>query len=438
MPNLMLRSHATVAPHCGLASGPELEVLFARFAVTPEFRNGQLPPRIDAAMRITAITTIGHNVGDDFVREGIFHLLKQAFGSVQATSVHKHLPITARPEWEWVHTSACCRLLARLPGIWRLNLRNRLDRSLPLNERTDKILNCDLLVQCGAPVYWLHGTNSCGNSEWYEPLIRRRWVRVRDRVPLINLAGGSCQTYGSDGAEFEGASETLAFIREFYDSCRLTTLRDVLAGKILKMAGRDAPVLPCTSIFARFALRIEPQAPQYVVLNYMRMGGHYRFSNGPGPAVWAGIFRDFVNQLPSKEDYVFACHTRAEMKEVHQLFPGFKIFWSADYRDYLKFFAQAKYGIVNRVHAAFAMASFGRPSLVIGNDSRARMSDLLGLKTVFVDEVTTAMLLEERERLGHSWRDYAGTASKLQLDAEQAYLKLLRQALVQQQLNYVT
>ncbi len=40
--------------------------------------------------------------------------------------------------------------------------------------------------------------------------------------------------------------------------------------------------------------------------------------------------------------------------------------------EYLRFYSRAKFGILNRVHGAFAMASFGRPSIVIGNDSRAK------------------------------------------------------------------
>jgi len=380
-------------------------------------------------MRIAAITTVRHNVGDDFVREGIFHLLKQVFPSAQVVSVHKHLPITARPEWDWVYSSGFCRLLDYIPGLSGLGVTRRLDCRLPVNRRTDRILNSDLLVQCGAPVYWLHGMNSCAYNEWYEPLIRRRWSQVRGRVPLLNLGGGSCQAYQSDGSEFAGASETLAYIREFCDSCRVTVLRDPLAGKILEMAGRTAPVLPCPSIFARFAVSLVPQTPQYVVLNYMPTGGHYVYGKGTGVDAWEEAFRAFVRGLPRNEEYRFVCHNQAELAAARRLFPEIPAFWSSDYRDYLKFFAGAKFGILNRVHAAFAMASFGRPSFVVGNDSRARMSEMIGLKNGFVGDVTTARLEEEFERLHSSWIHFAAGMDRLQSDTEQAYLKVLRDAL---------
>jgi hypothetical protein len=380
-------------------------------------------------MRIAAITTVNHNVGDDFVREGILYLLSRILPDLDVLQVHKHLPITARPECEWLYTGGYCRLLDRVPGLSGLVATNRLDHVLPLNTRTDKILTCDLLVQCGAPVYWLHGTNSCAQSEWYEPLIRRRWSMVRDRVPFLNLAGGACQAFGSDGSEFDDAGKTLEFIREFYDDCLVTTLRDTLASKILQTAGRVAPVLPCTSIFARFGVHIEPQTPGYVALNYMRTGGHYRFGKRQNPDVWENRFCDFVKQLPSDEKYVFICHSRSELKEANRLFPSHKTLWSKDYRDYLKFYAHAKYGIFNRVHAALALASFGRPSLVVGSDSRASMCETVGLKSVFVDDATLAVLIEEFQRLGQTWPGYSPVLGKLQLEAEHTYLELLKEPL---------
>lgn len=380
-------------------------------------------------MRITAITTVRHNVGDDFVRQGILHLLTQVVPGRQIVLVHKHLPITARPEWEWVYTSGVCRLLDRVPGISGLGVTRRFDARMPLNARTDRILNCDLLVQCGAPVYWLHGTNSCAQNEWYEPLIRRRWNLVRDHVPFLNLAGGSCQSYHSDGSEFETANETLAYVREFFDACRLTTLRDPLAAKILGMAGRSAPVLPCASIFARFGLGIEPQSPQYVALNYMPTGGHYVFGQQSEVNAWEKTFSSFVRQLPPHEDYRLVCHNRAELAEARRLFPEVQAFWSSNYRDYLTFFASAKYGILNRIHAAFALASFGRPSFVVGNDSRARMSEMISLKHAFVGEVTTAQLIAEFERLRSTWGGYAEGMNRLQRDTQQSYVQALRAAL---------
>jgi hypothetical protein len=380
-------------------------------------------------MRITTITTLNHNVGDDFVREGILYLLRKVIPNAEISNVHKHIPLTTRPEWEWLYTHGVCRWIDRIPRISALGVTRRLDSLLPLNCKTDKILNCELLVQSGAPVYWLHGGASCAGNEWFDPLIRRRWCSVREHVPFISLAGGACQAYNSDGSEFEASIPTLAYIREFFDACRITTLRDPLAAKILSSADRKASVLPCTSIFARIGLGIEPEPPKYIALNYMPMGGHYVYKRGQSGDVWENTFREFVKQLPSDEEYHLVCHNRAELAEARRLFPRLQTFWSPNYRDYLRFFARAKFGIFNRVHAAFALASFGRPSLVAGNDSRARMAHMIGLKDAFVGDLNTVQLIAEFERLRSSWHTYSNTMSQLQFESENAYVLALRNAL---------
>jgi hypothetical protein len=379
-------------------------------------------------MKISAITTVSHNVGDDFVREGVLHLLSCIYPECLISLIHKHQPITARPEWEWLYHSGISGLIDRLPGSAQLGLLARLDRALPLKNNTDRILDCNLLVQCGAPVYWLHGSVSCAQSEWYNPLIRRRWSSVRSKVPFLNLAGGSCQTYNSDGSEFVGADETLAFIREFFDDCRLTTLRDELAGKILRTAGRSATILPCASIFARIGLGIETKEPSVVALNYMPKGGHYKLEATFDSVSWERRFTEFVRRLPEEHDYVFVCHNLSELSEAKRLFPGHRFFWSKDFKDYLYFFSTVKFGIFNRVHAAFALGSFGRPSFVIGNDSRARMCDMIKLRHGFVGDVTTVSLTCEFERLHETWSHYEPVMSKIQQETKTAYLQLIRES----------
>ena len=54
-------------------------------------------------MIVTFITTIDHNVGDDFVREGIKYLLRQIFKGKELSFqyIHKHSPITVRHGFEF-------------------------------------------------------------------------------------------------------------------------------------------------------------------------------------------------------------------------------------------------------------------------------------------------------------------------------------------------
>jgi hypothetical protein len=161
----------------------------------------------------------------------------------------------------------------------------------------------------------------------------------------------------------------------------------------------------------------------------MPMGGHYAYGSELAGTVWEKAFTDFVKKLPPDEEYRLVCHSRAELAVARRLFPEMKVFWSSDYRDYLAFFAGAKYGILNRVHAAFALASFGRPSFVVGSDSRAQMSEIIGLRHAFVGDVTVARLTVESERLRSNWGAYSEGMIRLQSETELAYLEALREAL---------
>jgi len=380
-------------------------------------------------MNVTFITTVHHNVGDDFVREGIVHLLKKVLGSFHIELIHKHLPITARPECDWFYPGPVAGWIERLPGPSALGISKRLDL-IALNPATDRVLSADLLIQSGAPVYWLHGANSCASTEWYAPLIERRWAEAgASRIPLMNLAAGTCQAYPSDGHEFTQSPETLEHIRKFSRLCCVTTLRDQLSAKVLAHAGVAAPVLPCTSIFARRGLGFEPASPEYVALNYMPAGGHYTFGQDINPAKWEETFAAFARWVAKQTRCVLVCHNKKEHLAARRILPEIETFYSEDHAKMLRFYSGARFGILNRVHGAFAIASYNRPSIVIGTDSRACMAEMIGLKHYFVSDMTLGLLQAEYKRLDSERMLYPELFGKIAARAEQEYSALLEQAM---------
>ncbi len=71
------------------------------------------------------MTTVGKNVGDDFIREGIRSILDDAIGAYEPYYVNKHdLTTLGRPLMDEI-------------GVV-----------------SDKFEAADLLVQAGAPVFW--------------------------------------------------------------------------------------------------------------------------------------------------------------------------------------------------------------------------------------------------------------------------------------------
>lgn len=360
-------------------------------------------------MKIAFITTLNHNVGDDFVREGILFLLAKRFGEVSHFNIHKHAPVTVRKHFEWLRSYQLSRLLDLLP----------------LSPIHDKVLAANILVQSGAPVYWCHPKSHCADNEWYRPLIQRRYLKVKNRVHFLNLAAGTCQKYYSDGSEFSNCKKCYTYIKEMFALSAITTIRDQLAQKVLNSLGLEAPVLPCPSIYARDRLSIPAEEPRYVCLNYMYMGGHYDFDQNIDRNRWEMTFKAFYNSIKNKCHCVFVCHNTEELKDANRIAPEAKKFFSKDYRNYLRLYAHAMCGVVNRVHSGFAIASFGRPAFVIGTDTRASMAAEIRLRYEFVENVDVARLLDELDFLKAGADHYADLFEEIKRKSFSGYQQAL-------------
>lgn len=338
--------------------------------------------------RVCLISTENHNVGDDFVREGILCLLREVLGGFEAKVIHKHFPATTRGgPWTWVD-----QLTRGVPNRfdWRSRL-SRLADLLPLKAAKDKILGSDLVVQCGAPVYWKNQWSTCARTEWFAPLIEKRWHQIQTRVPLLNLGAGSCQAWGSDGAEIVADAGCHAFIDRFTRWSSLTTVRDVLAQRVLRQCGHEVPLLPCPSIFAPGSQGLPGSgAAEYVALNYMPLGGHYDLA-GHGDVArqhWEDVFCATAREIARHQDCLLICHDRAELAAAERLLPELPRFHSTAWRDYLRAYSRCRIAVVNRVHGAVVTAAMGRRVLLTGNDTRLLMAaEVPGITVLPLHEV---------------------------------------------------
>jgi hypothetical protein len=285
------------------------------------------------------------------------------------------------------------------------------------------VLDADILVQCGAPVYWCHkiGGGHCCDNEWYIPLIKRRFLKNKN-TRLLNIAAGTCQKYNSDGSEF--CERCNNYIREFYNFSIITTARDTLAKIVLSKVGIDIPIIPCSSIFAVDEYGLQNEGEEYIVMNYMRGGAHYTFGQKIDFQRWENEFKRFYFKLKEKEKIIVSCHNQKEVSEILEMDPEADIFYKKDdYLAYMKFYSKAKFGIMNRVHGAFLMASYGKPSIVIGNDSRAKMVEEIGLKHYFVNDVDFNLLMREYKSLKTGGNDYGKKFKSIKKKAFNNYMK---------------
>jgi hypothetical protein len=326
-------------------------------------------------------------VGDDFVRDGIKYLLKCYFKDkrILYQYVHKHTPVTVRKGFEKVRS---------------LKVSERVEKYIPKLLTPDKIRNADIIIQSGAPLYWFHSEkNASYKNEWFTPLIEERFKKARKKKILLNIGVGSCQQYHSDGREFFSSPHFIEFVTNFYNLCNLTTVRDELSFQLLSKLKLSTFKLPCPSIFSSDFNGIDRQKGEYLVLNYMPMGGHYDFGKDIDISRWEKTFESFYDRIKANEKIVFACHDEKEVLAARSLFPDAELFFSKNYVDYVALYSNAKFGIVNRVHAGFQLASNLKPSMIIGSDSRAKMAKEIGIESFFVNEVDVDLLLLKYRQL---------------------------------------
>lgn len=366
--------------------------------------------------KICFITTIKHNVGDDFVREGIIYLLSKLIDIDSVELIHKHSPITSIYGLEWLRSPLASKIF--YPATKLIGAR-------------DRTLDADLLIQSGAPVYWCHKTGEhCADNEWFSPLLRDRFLKNRRSRKFLNIAGGSCQRYHSDGSEVLNCPRCKSYITEFFDASNLTLLRDSLAQKMLNFAGRSADVLPCTSLFARDRHSINPKNGSYIVVNFMENGGHYTFGQNIDTAAWRKNFITITERLTALGRVVIACHSPAEENLAKAAFPTIERFLVPNnYIEFMKFYSGARMGIVNRVHAGFMLASLGKPATIIGNDSRALMIKSLGLDSYYVEDVDKWTIDNIIFNLFSREKYYPDEAEFIRENSRIKYLEKLSQAL---------
>ena len=199
---------------------------------------------------------------------------------------------------------------------------------------------------------------------------------------------------------------------------------------MLKLSGRDAQVLPCTSIFARDNINIDIGKGDYIVVNYMENGGHYTFGQKISSTKWYNNFSKIVEKLEPYGRVIAACHDKKEMQIAEKIAPNIeKYILPNNYMEYMRFYSRARFGIVNRVHAGFMMASFGRPCAVIGNDSRALMMKNLQLPTYFVEDVNSVLIDTIIHDLLEQEDSYRSIIEEIRVKARTSYTEKITKAL---------
>ncbi len=183
--------------------------------------------------------------------------------------------------------------------------------------------------------------------------------------------------------------------------------------------------------FREGPLGLTPQPGEFVVINCMENGGHYTFGQAIDGARWRRQFQDIAQLVKKMGRVVVACHNKEEERLAKMLVPDLERFLVPnDHLEFMKFYARARFGVVNRVHAGFMMASFGKPVAVIGNDSRARMIESLSLQSHFVGDIESESIEKVVESVSAREFSYSDEVDAIRSESRREYLRVLEAALL--------
>lgn len=344
-------------------------------------------------MRIGLITTLSTNIGDDLIRRGICILLQEIFKTqkIEFISINKHYPLTVYPGWHPIHFSKIVHRLPRV-GAQTFSLIENVTSKLGLSFFD----SCDLIIQCGAPVLW----PGCHKCEWAEPLWHHVIGRLHQRIPVINIAAGSCYPWENQPDDITDTKDR-EFLQKILGYCKLTTARDMLAQRLCTHLGTKTPFLPCTA-FLSAGLQtnnIQSDNEGVVLINYMDGGGHFEWNQKIDPSIWEKTIKTLINRLKPRHKLAFLCHNESEYIVSQNLDPTIFCFWPKTPDEYFNTVLNAKAAICNRMHASIALASLGIPSVAVCTDTRLMMVDAIGLPNFFVSDVTVDLLEDQIENL---------------------------------------
>jgi hypothetical protein len=347
------------------------------------------------------LTTLGVNVGDEFIRNGIRSVLDRSGISYSPLYINKHDTLS-------LHNGA-----------------EDEDQTV-----VNKFDACDLFIQSGAPVYWnlKNGSNSL-TSEWHKWVWMDRLLATNEqRGPIFaNLGAGSCQSWEGGPEHFLSNQDCVEFARHAFARARVTTVRDPLAKEILDSLECPAEALPCPALLAAARWTTVPTRPGVIGVNWMPLGSHYDIDGRFPYESWGAHVREMLKGLRELGRLWFIAHDTVEIKFQEQLLePGERIFYSTAWRDYLDVYGACALVIANRVHGAVAAAGFGVPSVILGNDTRARIGEYLGLSIYRSGFTQPGTVIQRASELMADRQEESARLLALRKTTSDRYLELLQ------------
>ncbi len=354
-------------------------------------------------MKVGLITTLDTNIGDDFIREGILSALEESVShKIEYIYVNKHIPCDIYPPAHPI------RWTKHLPKGRRTA--TRLTDNLLHSFKGSRFETCDLIIQCGAPVFF----NRCARVEWSKIVWEHVLCRLADHIPILNLAAGSCYPWEKIPATTADLIEQdRLFIEKITKACALTMVRDPLSKSLLDEMNLEVHQEVCSAFLAARRYQKPTAKPQFVFFNYMKGGGHFDFGQQIDADQWEQTMRTVIEQVRKKHPVAFICHNKLEFDLAGEMFSDVPRFLPRTVEEYFNLASLGLTGVFNRMHAAVAFGGLGIPSIAVGADTRMNMVRELGVPVYYVKEVNADILIHDLENLLESRNEEAVRLKKL-------------------------
>jgi hypothetical protein len=369
-------------------------------------------------VRIGLVTTIDTNIGDALIRDGICSVLKRCLPGrdLDFVLVNKHDPLSVYPR---LHPAQGARLTRHLPR-GKARAYNAIE-AVASRLGMSRFDGCDMIVQCGTPVLW----PGCHGCEWAAPIWHHVIGRLSKRVPVLNIAAGSCYPW-ENKPSFIADPDDARYLRMISSYCRVTTVRDRLAQVLLESLNVYPDFIPCAALLANEGalpggVEGDGRAGGPVLINYMHGAGHYDCGQEIDAEVWRDTVLDLIGRLKGRHRLAFLCHNRTEFELAKALDHELPRLWPRNTSEYFQVVSQAAAAVCNRMHASVALAGIGVPSVAICTDTRLLMVEAIGLPCFYVKDTSPGMLEHAVEDLLAHRRHEAERLSALRAGVRAAY-----------------
>jgi hypothetical protein len=371
-------------------------------------------------MKILLISTLTHNPGDEFIRFGVEHVLRQVFPSAAFRPIHKQDPRTLFAGFE---------RRAKTPHRLVSPLLYRLYSVVHCHSNENYLDTADVVVFAGSPFIWRSAArlfpSTCANAEWIAPTWHRLFNELEGK-PVFNLAAGTSAFTTRQFETILTNSKVSGFLKRAILRTELTTARDVNTKEILAALGHQTEVLPCLSLLAAKGAGLTGDIPEYVVINFMPAAAPSGRAQRGEPSKWIETISTVVPEIEKRHPVVFVSHFEDEHEAAAKYFPGRPRFYSKDPIELMKVYSKAIYGICNRVHSGAAIASFARPVISIGGDLRNKMFEQFGLPAYDHRELNASILSKIIEMIEGDYDSYVSVLKDRMMFAEREYLRVIR------------